>query len=274
MNDSEPSFEKAPRSLFPTTSWTVVKSLSGQEPSFSILAWDDFCGAYWRPLHAWLRLRGVSHETAEDLVQGFLAKLHASPVAIGQLHPDKGRLRSYLLAALKNFWTDHIRSRKLDQRPAESDLLPLADELPNDQDILLFDREWAVAILARSVAILRGEYVARGNAVLFDSLLPLIENDDATARDRAADLCGLSGNTFNVAIKRLRERLAARLRAEVASTLFGADEPEIDDELRHLIVVLGRQGFGDALSPPPVLSIATSSPVATNTRSPSPCGKL
>ena len=146
MNDSEPSFEQAPRSLFPTTSWTVVKSLSGQEPLLRILA-----------------------------------KLHASPVAIGQLHPDKGRLRSYLLAALKNFWTDHIRSRKPDQRPAESDLLPLADKLPNDQDILLFDREWAVAILARSVAILRGEYEARGNAVLFDSLLPLIENDDATA---------------------------------------------------------------------------------------------
>lgn len=86
--------------------------------------------------------------------------------------------------------------------------------------------------------------------VLFDSLLPLIESDDSSSRDRAAGICGLPGNTFNVAIKRLRERLAARLRAEVAATLIGADEPAIDDELRHLIVVLGRQGFGDALSPP------------------------
>jgi len=87
----------------------VVRSLSENESTFRILAWEDFSSAYWKPLHAWLRLRGVPHETAENLVQGLFAKLHASPVAVGQLQPANGKLRSYLLTSLRNFWTDHLR---------------------------------------------------------------------------------------------------------------------------------------------------------------------
>ena len=248
VSESDPPLSSARSGLFPGTSWTVVRSLAGQEPAFRILAWDEFCSAYWKPLFAWLRHRGVPHHHAEDLVQGFFAKLHASPVAVEQLHPEKGRLRSYLLVSLKNFWTDHLRSSKNPATRAadEPDLDPRV--APDADSTVLFDREWALSLLAKSVEILRAEYVARGNAVLFDALLPLVENDDAPARERASDITGLAGNTFNVAIKRLRERLAARLRAEVAATLLGADDEEIDDELRHLVTILGRGGFGDTLA--------------------------
>lgn len=235
------------RGFFPTTSWTVVSSLSGSEQTFRILAWEEFCDAYWHPLHKWLMLRGVSHETAEDLVQGFFAKLHSSPLSIAELNPAKGRLRSFLLASLRNLWIDHIRSVKSIRNGNTCGLTRACEEAADTQDEAAFDREWAMTILSRSVAILRDEYAARGNETLFNSLLPLVESDDPASRERASSRCGLVGNTFNVALKRLRERLAIRLRCEVSATLLNADDTEINDELRHLIVVLGRSGFGEAL---------------------------
>lgn len=233
--------------LFPTTRWTVIGSLAGGECSIQILAWEEFHIAYWRPLYQWLRLRGVAHENAEDLVQNLFTKLHGSTSTIFGLHPSKGKLRSFLLTALRNAWIDTLRAHTA----SESRLASMPAHSPSLQDDCQFDREWAIAILARSVAILRDEYSARGNLALFDALLPLIENDDSTSRNDASNACGLAGNTFNVALKRLRERLASRLRSEVAATLLNATEQDIDEELRHLIVVLARGGLSDALAPQP-----------------------
>jgi hypothetical protein len=60
----------------------------------------------------------------------------------------------------------------------------------------------------------------------------------------------ISENHFAVAYMRFRERLAVRLREEVAATIIGTESSEIDDELRHLIGILSRQGgFGAASHP-------------------------
>lgn len=248
MSESRPPRESAsPRGLFPTTRWTVVRTLSSEVPTFRIVAWENFCTTYWRPLHTWLRLRGVPHETAEDLVQSFFAKLHASPVPISQLHPAHGKLRSYLLSALRNFWIDHQRSHR--QEALHTTPAPGHEPAHEGENAdLEFDHAWATALLTRAVSLLREEYEARGNGNVFAALLPLIENDDSAARENTARLTGLSGNTFNVALKRLRERLAARLRAEVAMTVSSADDAEIDAELRHLITVIGRFGFAGSLA--------------------------
>jgi hypothetical protein len=71
--------------------------------------------------------------------------------------------------------------------------------------------------------------------------------------DRAA-ICrrlDMTENHFAVAYMRFRERLAVRLREEVAATVIGSDAGEIDGELRHLIGILSRQGGLAAASVPP-----------------------
>ena len=39
------------------------------------LALEELCRTYWYPLYAYVRLQGHSREDAEDLTQGFFARL-------------------------------------------------------------------------------------------------------------------------------------------------------------------------------------------------------
>jgi RNA polymerase sigma-70 factor (ECF subfamily) len=106
-----------PDGLFATTLWTVVLKAGGAETTQARSALERLCQSYWYPLYAHARRRGHSPHDAHDLVQGFFADLiERSPFQ--QLSPDKGRFRSFLLAALNNFMAD-----EWDRRNAAMDLL-------------------------------------------------------------------------------------------------------------------------------------------------------
>jgi RNA polymerase sigma-70 factor (ECF subfamily) len=87
---------------FETTHWSVVlRAGQGQEPQAQA-ALEKLCAAYWYPLYAFVRKRGHPPPEAEDLVQGFFARLLTKKF-LGSLRPEGGKFRSYLLTALKHF---------------------------------------------------------------------------------------------------------------------------------------------------------------------------
>ena len=61
---------------FATTRWSVVCAAGASaEPATRRGALETLCRAYWRPLYAYARRRGLRAAEAEDLVQGFFARL-------------------------------------------------------------------------------------------------------------------------------------------------------------------------------------------------------
>lgn len=245
MSGSEPS-PREPVSaggLFPTTRWTIVRNLNNGERQLRFIAWDDFCRSYQRPLYLWLHGRtGDSHLT-EELVQSFFSKLHLKEHAIDSLHPSAGQLRSWLLTCLRRHWIDEWRARSppMEEIPLETEAqIASADEI--------YDREWAFSLSRRVLAGLRDEYVARGKSALFEKLLLSLDSPDEIDRAEACRSLDLSENHFAVAYLRFRERLAVRLREEVAATVIGSDPGEIDAELRHLVGILSRGGGFSATS--------------------------
>jgi len=236
--------------LFPPTRWTLVEKLANTEPALRIVAWEEFCESYWRPIHHWFKTRGLDAATAEDLAQDFFVKLHGKPLTVQSLDPAKGSLRSYLFAALRHHLADHLRSRSAARRGAGAAHLSL-DEIhvsTDTDDEAMFDREWALALVERAVRLIRDEYVARGSGPLFDSVLLLLDPQPPAVRKDLRDTLGFSENRFNAAVSRFRERLATALRAEVTSTLAHADESAVNDELRHLIRLFVSAGGLSALN--------------------------
>ena len=71
------------------------------------------CELYWYPLYAYLRRRGHSAEDAQDLTQGFFARL-LEKHALQVVDPARGRFRSFLLASL-----DHYVSNERDRDRAQ-----------------------------------------------------------------------------------------------------------------------------------------------------------
>ncbi|QTN31200.1 sigma-70 family RNA polymerase sigma factor [Akkermansiaceae bacterium] len=236
MSDDEyysptPSSSKG---LFPTTRWTIVRNLSDGERRIRFPAWDEFVTSYRKPLEYWLVARCRDPHLSEELVQSFLAKMSSHEHALNSLDPSKGRLRSWLLVCLKRHWLDNL-PKSFDELPdgyADADVKP-------DED---FDGVWARSVAQRVVRQLRSEYASRKRVDLFDALLGVIDGAAIEERTALHVRFGMTANTFDQALARLRERLALRLREEVAATLVDGQDSDVDDELRHLILVLGRNG--------------------------------
>jgi RNA polymerase sigma-70 factor (ECF subfamily) len=104
----------------------------------------------------------------------------------------------------------------------------------------LFERDWALALIARVFDRLERHYGETGRLELFRRLKPLASSEPvAASRAKIAAELGMSEGNLRVTIHRLRARFAAALREEVAATLRETGEDAVEEELRALHTVLG-----------------------------------
>jgi RNA polymerase sigma factor (sigma-70 family) len=233
---------------FPTTHWSVVVNAGAGSESQVRAALETLCGQYWYPLYSFVRRQGRAHHEAEDCTQEFLARLLATD-GVARARPERGRFRTFLLTALRNFLTNEWHRAQAEKRGGGRALLSFdaqdADERfarePADTALTpeqAFDRNWALGLTEGTLAALRAEYQKRGQAALFAALSPLVwSNGPSEPQAELANRLGLNTHALTVALQRLRHRFGDRLRAAVAETV--ADGADIDVELRHLIAAVG-----------------------------------
>ncbi len=223
----------------------MVLEAQGESPAAQE-ALETLCRIYWRPLYAFVRRQGCGHEEAQDLTQGFFASLFERE-SLNAVRKEKGRLRSYLLKALKYFLTDEQRRAMAIKRGRGQRLIPLeemraegqAEMEPADPVTaeMIYERRWASTLLERVLSRLKDEYRAAGNAALFDSLKKLLPDEPgAPSQADIATHLGMSENAIRQAFHRFRKRYQSLLREEIAHTV--ATPGDIEDELRHLIAVV------------------------------------
>src|SRR5262249_40944163 len=187
-------------------------------------ALEKLCRIYWRPIYSFVRREGASPEEAQDLTQGFFAHL-LERRDLRTVRKEKGRLRSYLLTALKHFVADEHRRAMAIKRGKGERLIRL-EELRTEErgdmepaDLLtaerIYERRWASTLLDRVLSRLEDRYRARGNAALFDSLNQLLADEPGTPSQ--ADIAGQLGMTENAvsqAFHRFRQSYQSLLREE------------------------------------------------------------
>jgi len=230
---------------FMTTHWSVVLTAQSESPAAQE-ALEKLCRMYWRPIYTFVRRQGTGPADAEDLTQGFFASLleHKN---LNAVRKEQGRLRSYLLGALKYFLADERRramaiKRGKGQRLISLEELVAADRIafePGDPVTaeLIYERYWASTVLERVLNVLKDEYREAGNSALFDSLKELLAGDpDALSQKDIAAHLGMTENAVRQAFHRFRQRYQVLLREEIAHTV--ATPGDVEDELRHLIAVV------------------------------------
>ena len=207
---------------------------------------EKLCQTYWRPIYGFVRRGGIEPEEAKDLTQGFFALL-LERRGLNTARQEKGRLRSFLLASLKNFLINEHQRAMAIKRGQGQQLISLdqlhdmerhgfepADTSTADQ---IYERRWALALLDQILTRLEDEYRLAGNVILFERLKALLTDEPRRPSQAqiAAEL-GMTENAVKQALHRLRERYRQLLREEIAHTVMTPGE--IEDELRHLIAVL------------------------------------
>ena len=223
---------------FPETSWTQVR-LAGVADTRAL---EGLCRMYWAPLYAFARRDGMSPAESEDVTQSFFVHLMQDET-LKNADSEKGRMRSYLLGAMKRFISNWRRAEMtvkrggrlqrvdFDTTEVEAVCAKQGDGLSPDA---FYERRWAVALLDHAFKALELEQALTGKKEQFAVLSEfLMVHGKEAQHGLAAEKLGISEGTARVAVHRLRKRFRELLREHVAATVDS--EAEVDDELRHLL---------------------------------------
>jgi RNA polymerase sigma-70 factor (ECF subfamily) len=234
---------------FATTRWTLVLAAGRDMSKESAEALASLCGAYWYPLYAFARRLGHHPENAQDLTQAFFARLLEKHY-LRAADPERGRFRSFPLAAFKHFLSHEQERAQAQKRGGGQAPLPLDLEAGETRYSLepsheltaerLYEQRWALTLLDQVLARLREEFRHAGKANLFDRLKGHLTGEGAAQpyREAAAEL-GTTEAAFKMAVHRLRQRFREALLAEIAQTVAGTDD--VEEELRHLFAAIRRE---------------------------------
>ena len=238
----------SPNSLH-TTHWSLVRRAVDEHSPEAPKAMEAICAAYWYPVYAFIRHSGKSPHDAEDLTQGFFARVLEKEL-FAAADEQKGRLRTFLFTCLRRFLADehdrdiaekrgYGRVISLDAMDAEERFhREPVDRLSPDR---LFQRRWALMLLDASLRTLGELYATEGKEALFLALRPFLGvgavGPQPSIEALSAQLAMPAG-TVKSHVSRLRERWREVLLESVAATL---DEPTSDDikgELAELLECL------------------------------------
>src|SRR5688500_15871637 len=99
---------------FASTHWSMIVARRRRHSPAAQEALAELCRVYWYPLYAFIRRQGYPWDQAQDLTQGFFARLLEKDV-LDIVDRGKGKFRSFLMAACSNFLAnerDHERALK------------------------------------------------------------------------------------------------------------------------------------------------------------------
>jgi RNA polymerase sigma-70 factor (ECF subfamily) len=238
--------EKEAAMRFTATHWSMVLDAQS-ELRATRAALEKLCRIYWQPIYSFVRRQGIGPENAEDLTQGFFALL-LERKDLNTVRKEKGRLRPYLLASLKNFLADEQRRVMAIKRGKKERLIPLeeiregeridvderSDKLTADQ---IYERRWAFTVLEQVMARLRDEYRSANNLRFFDQMKKMLMDEPGRlSQARVASEFDMTENAVKQAFYRFRQRYQTLFREEIAHTV--AIPSDLEDELRYLITVV------------------------------------
>jgi RNA polymerase sigma-70 factor (ECF subfamily) len=242
---SESPASAAPR-VFPHTRWSLVLAARQASPQ-SAAALETICRDYWHPLYAYIRRCGQPPHDAQDLTQEFFCRL-LQKHWLDSADREKGRLRTFLIVALKRFmcneWNRASAQRRgggqasvpIDTEFAESRLAADNQALEPDES---YDRQWALTLIDLTVSRLRAEFAAAGKTADYEALKGcLLAGRGAIDYTGMAARLGMNEGAARVAVHRLRKRFREIYREEISHTL--AKDADWEAELRYLAAALAR----------------------------------
>lgn len=240
VRDSDPGPHER---RFPSTLWNEIQSVQAGGEVTRDAALNTLLEAYWRPVYACVRYGwNRDPEEAKDLTQALFAELLEREFWRA-IDPAKGRFRSFLKAAIKNFMLVEERDRTRLKRGGGRTRIPLdqmekfggppASGLTPDQ---ILDREWTRTVVFRAVEESAAELTGLGKAKHLEVLRKYYVESSGGAPPSYGEIAERSGMSEDDVRYYLHEvRLKLRARVMEAIRRYVVDESDLQDELRFIL---------------------------------------
>jgi RNA polymerase sigma factor (sigma-70 family) len=232
-------------SVFRTTRWNIIRQAQQGGGDAAQDGLEQLARTYWYPLYAFARRQGLKEHDAQDLTQGFLARLLTGGV-LQSADPSRGRFRSFLLACFKNFMADERERAQAVKRGGGVEFVPLNPEAAEERfvgdsaELNLeehYDRDWAQSLMSEALERLRKDADESGKAERYGAFEPFLIDEMTEADERnLRKKLSLGESGLRSALQRMRFRLGEYLWTEVARTVD--DTSEVEAETRYLLGIL------------------------------------
>ena len=227
---------------FVTTHWSVVILAGSQSNPGADKALEQLCRTYWYPLYAFVRRRGYPFEKAQDLTQEFFVRLLEKEFLV-KADRSRGKFRTFLLAALKNFLAHRSEKDRAAKRggdrihfsihATEGEERYLAEPIENMTPDKLYEKRWATTVIEQALQDLRTEYKQTDKQALFERLKDHIWGDRSASYAEIAEQFNMNEGSVKAAAFRLRKRFAQALRRVISNTVHSPEA--VEKELKTLI---------------------------------------
>jgi RNA polymerase sigma factor (sigma-70 family) len=214
---------------FPTTRRSVVLALGSADAAERARAFDTLVAIYWKPLYKYARVAwNRTREDAEDLTQGFFARLYEKD-SLSSYDRDKGGFRPFLRTLFDRYSANDNKARQrikrgggeihVDFDAAEAEIGRDNAKAGSPHDY--FEREWARSVFALAVERFRQSCAQRDRLRHFELFEAYDLDDKPTSYRELGERFGLSETTVTnhlaAARREFRETVLDALREATAS---------------------------------------------------------
>lgn len=238
------------------TNWTeILDAASNSQTSHQ--SREVIAQRYWPAIHAFVRRSGISQAEAEDVTQGFLCDVLLGRNLLNLAAPERGKFRSLLLTAVRNYVYDELRRRTASTRhPSSGSIVALesdnqsghshSDPKATDPEAA-FDCAWVAMLLDEAERVVRERAISDGLDAAWDIfdrrlLRPMRDGSDPVSTDEFMKKWSLSSpSQVANTLVRMKRRFTAALLSQLG---HGSDDPEVvQREVGDLLTALERKAL-------------------------------
>jgi RNA polymerase sigma-70 factor (ECF subfamily) len=239
------------------TDWSMIHRAAFGEDEPAAEAWDSVTRRYWPAIYAYIRSTGRDVHESADMTQGFVCDVMLGRRMLEAADPQRGRFRSLLLTALKNYLAERYRHATRQKRapsaltpgmdaPAlqalDRDAIAMTARIADRSPEAIFSAHWAMALIRRVIEQVHASCEVEqleAHWFVFDARVvqPMLSGAEPVPYPALVERHDLkdAAQAANMMIT-VKRRFARALYAEVQRTVRDPDgaEEEIRDLLRTL----------------------------------------
>ncbi len=225
------------RRPFPTTSWSNILHGAKSDAALRRQTLERLFRHYWKPVYTCARFGwNLTPTDAEDVVQSFFLDLLERDFLQG-MDPSRGRFRSFLKGALKNFIMNIKRDARRLKRGGGARVFPLEEagkltSTGGDPENI-FDRDWSKTLLGHATERLQMELTRMGKEKAFRVFERYDLGERPESYQSVAEALGVSESDVRNQLHHAREafrRIVVELIWE-----YALDEEDAKQELHWIL---------------------------------------